>query len=71
LFNGLPKTCIQRSQSCFITCNFHMIILDIDKNVEKDCWGDNNFNNPLVLRLLDQSTNSSYQCLNATMNESF
>jgi hypothetical protein len=48
-----------------------MTILDIDKNVEKDCWGDNNFNNPLVLPLLDQSTNSSDQCLNATMNESF
>jgi len=46
-----------------------MTVLDIDKNVERDCWGDNNFNNPLVLPLLNQFANSSHQCLNAVMNE--
>ncbi len=53
LFNGLLKTYIQHSQSCFITHNFHMIVPDIDKNVKRDYWGNNNFNNPLVLPLFD------------------
>jgi hypothetical protein len=46
-----------------------MIVFDIDKNVERDYWGDNNFNNRLVLPLLNQSANSSHQCLNVVMNE--
>jgi len=53
LFNGLPKTHIQHSQSCLVTCNFHTTILNIHKNVEKDHWVDNGFNKPLVLPLLD------------------
>ncbi len=51
LFNGLPKTHIWCSQSYFITCNFHTTIFDIDKNVERDNWGNNKFNNPLALPL--------------------
>lgn len=67
-FNGLPKTRIQHSRSCFVTCNFHTAILNIDKNVDKDYWGDNDLNKRLVLPLLDQCTNSFDQFLNATMN---
>jgi hypothetical protein len=33
-----------------------MTVPNIDKNVERDHWG---FNNPLVLPLPDQSTNSN------------
>jgi hypothetical protein len=40
-------------QSCFVTCNFHKTIFNIDKNVERDHWGDNGFNKPLYLLLLD------------------
>ncbi len=53
LFNELSKTRIQHLQSCFVTCNFHKTIFNIDKNVERDHWGDNGFNKPLYLLLLD------------------
>jgi len=53
LFNELPKTRIWHSRSSFVTCNFHTTILNIDKNVERDHWGDNGFNKPLVLPFFD------------------
>ncbi len=54
LFNVLPKTCIWHSQSYFVIHNFRTTILDIGKNVKRVCWGNNIFNNPLVLPLPDR-----------------
>jgi hypothetical protein len=45
-----------------------MTIPNISKNVERDHWGNNGFNNPLVLPLPNQSADSFNQCLNADMN---
>jgi hypothetical protein len=67
IFYALPKTNIRDLQHCFITCNFHTILLCINKNVEKDYWSYTGFNNPLVLLLSNQSPVSLDQSLDVAM----
>ncbi len=67
IFYTVPKTNIKVLQHCFITCNFHTILLCINKNVEKDYQSYVGFNNPIVLLLSNQSPVSSNQSLDVAM----